>query len=213
MKRQHSIFRAAIGLLSLLITGMSYATPFHVSINTSSLGSAPIGATFDFIDGGSPSNNVAVNGFSTDGALSVSNSIGGVTGGLPSGFTLDDSAFFNEYYQVIIAANSISFDFNTTANIPDIGSSPDTFSFYLLDDQTGLSLFDTTDPTGSNSLFILDINGSNDGLLNVYGLASTATAVTWEVSQGNNTVPEPATLLLLLLGMGSVIYFNHRRQT
>lgn len=202
MKRLIQGIGVSAGLLAMLIAGQCAATPLHVFIDTSSFGSITVGATFDFIDGAPVSNDVEISNFSTNGTLGTSTSAGGVTGGLPSRFTLKDSSFFNEYYQPITSATKISFDFNPTTTAPNAGSLPDTISFLLLDDTTGLPLFDTTDPTGAATLFTMQIDGSDKGLLSVYAPASINTTVNWTVGpiESNSSVPEPNTILLLAVG-------------
>jgi hypothetical protein len=80
------MMRVAIAVCILLSTRTALAAPYHVSINTSALGISSFLMAFDLIDGGAPSNSVAVTGFTTDGTLGVATSAGGVTGGLPGAF-------------------------------------------------------------------------------------------------------------------------------
>lgn len=212
MERTNFAAYALAGLAALLTAGVCQATPYHVSIDTSSVGGVSVGLAFDFIDGGTPSNTVSISNFSTDGTLGAASTVGGVTGSLPSGFTLDDSDFFNEYFQSVSSATTLSFDFDPTANAPDAGSLPDTFSFFLIDDLTGLPLFDTTDPTGAGALFAFEIDGN--GLLSVYNAAGTNVAVTWSVAavENNNPVPEPSTLLLLGSGWLGAAFLRRRQK-
>ena len=158
--------RVAIAVCLLLSTRTAVAVPYHVSIDTSALGISSFRIAFDLIDGGAPSNSVAVTAFTADGTLGVATSAGGVTGGLPGGVSLTDTRFFNEYLQIVSSAHALDFDFEASANGPE--SAPDTFSFFLLDALTELPLFRTTDTTGTDSLFILEIDGRQSGHLAVF---------------------------------------------
>jgi PEP-CTERM motif len=193
---------------ALICTSAAPAATYDVSVDTSSLGASSFSLAFDFIDGGTPSNNVSVSAFSSDGTLGAASPSGGVAGSLPAGFTLTDAAFFNEYLQVVSSVSHLAFTFDATSNAPDAGSVPDTFSFFLLDNQSGLPLFDTTDPTGAGSLFTLQIDGSSSGVLSIYSPVGTAPAANWTVT----AVPEPSTVWLLAIGMGAMLSVLQRRK-
>jgi hypothetical protein len=190
------IIRVPLVVSALLGAGVAMAVPYHVSVDTSALGISSFLVAFDLIDGGPPSNSVSVAGFTTDGTLGVATPTGGVTGGLPGGFTLADTSFFNEYLQVVQSANALTFDFEPSTNVSAPGSAPDTFSFFLLDSQSGLPLFGTTDTTASDSLFALEIDGSQNGQLTVFQPSATGPSASWSVTGASRPVPEPATLLL-----------------
>jgi hypothetical protein len=187
----------AIGGKCFVGCGAAMAVPYHVSVDTSALGTSSFLVAFDLIDGGSPSNSVAIAGFTTEGTLGVATPTGGVTGALPGGFTLADTSFFNEYLQGVQSANALAFDFEASTNAPAPGSAPDTFSFFQLDSQSGLPLFGTTDTTASDSLFTLEIDGSQNGQLAVFQPTTAGSAASWSVTAASQPIPEPATPLLL----------------
>jgi hypothetical protein len=86
-------------------------------------------------------------------------------------------------------------------------STPDSFSFFLLDDSLfPLPLFATTDPTGADALFIVDIDGTSGGNLQIFD--SINTGVTWTVTPPT-AVPLPSTALLL--GVGVLGWVAQRR--
>jgi len=186
---------------------------YQVTIDTSAFMGSTIAMAFDLNDGGPPSNSVSVSGFATDGTLGAVSPSGGVTGSLPGGFTLTDSSFFNEYLQSLTAGKSISYRFGATSNAPAGGSLPDTFSFFLLDPATGLPIFNTTDPTGSASLFELQIDGSPGGLLSTFVGSDTAPVASWTVgAAGVAPVPEPSAGVLLALGGAFLLVASLRRR-
>jgi len=163
-----------------------------VTVDTSTLSGTSAQLAFDFIDGGTPSNTITISGFGTDGTLGSTVPTGGVSGNLPGTVVLTDSDFFNEYLTGITLGSTFSFILSATTN--PSASLPDAFSLFLLDPSAEFSLVSTSDPTGSNSLLTLNIDGSAEGALSVYD-ASVTTA------PANTTVPEPATLLLLGAGL------------
>src|SRR5205807_2494820 len=112
-------------------------------------------------------------------------------------------SFFNEYLQNLTLATNIAFHLDTTKNAPTGGSLPDSFSFFMLDKNTGLPLFTTTDPTGSDGLFQLDLNGTPGGGLSVFSAPNHE--VSFTVTALVPAVPEPSTWLLL--GSGLVALF------
>ena len=178
------IFGGALGLRADTI----------VTVDTSTLSGTSAQLAFDFVDGGTPSNTITISGFGTDGTLGSTVPTGGVSGNLPGTVVLTDSDFFNEYLTGITLGSTFSFILSATTNPADSASSPDAFSLFLLDPSAEFSLVSTSDPTGSNSLLTLNIDGSAEGALSVYD-ASVTTA------PANTTVPEPATLLLLGAGL------------
>ena len=137
---------------------------------------------------------------------------GGVTGALPGHFTLADASFFNEYLQVVQSANALAFDFQASTIAPAPGSAPDTFSFFLLDSQSALPLFGTTDATASDSLFTLEIDGSQNGQLTFFQPTKSSSAASWTVTAASQPVPEPATSLLLGAAISAVSAIRRRRK-
>lgn len=181
---------------TMLLSGISiaHAAPIGITIDTSALSGTASQLAFDLIDGGPPENTIIISNFSTDGTLGTASTIGDVTGALPGTLSLSDSSFFNEYLQDLMIGSHISFVIEDSGNAPDFTSFPDGFSVFLLDPSTGLPLSSTSDPTGADSLFLLNI-GISSGL---------------EIFQADNvsvtatTVPEPNSLLLVIAGLAIV---------
>jgi hypothetical protein len=203
---QAKVIMFLVCCLTLLLTPASLFADsmYSVAVNTSPISGTSAQLAFDFIDGGPPSNTIRVSNFSTDGTLGSNSPTGGVTGTLPGTVTLTDSSFFNEYLTNITLGTSFSFLLDATTNGPTV--LPDAFSLFLLDPVTGFPLFTTTDPTFSNSLLTLNIDGSPQGALTVYSapggeVVTTATPV--------SAVPEPGTLMLMGI---AVVCILSRRQ-
>ena len=194
-----AIFFSIIGGNVLFLNSFALGSP--IAIATSSLAGTSAQLAFDFIDGGSPSNSIIISAFSTDGLLGSANTVGGVSGILPSNVTLTDTSFFNEYLQDITLANSVLFDFSATGNAPALGSFPDSFSFFLLNAATGLPLLATSDPTGANAFFSFDITGANGGLQIFSPLVST---------QPVSNVPESNSIVLLFIGLIVMLTLSRR---
>ncbi|HTP45430.1 MAG TPA: NF038129 family PEP-CTERM protein [Casimicrobiaceae bacterium] len=186
--------------MGVLIAGRVCASPIQVTVNTSSLSGSIANLAFDLLDGGPPPNSVTISSFASDGTLGSTILLTGeVTGTLPGSVTIGDSGVFNEYLQDTTLGSSLTFTFDTTGNTAAPGSSPDGFSFFLLDPETGASLISpTADPTGNDALFLYAI-GEPDPL-QIYTDVVQAT----EVPSG---APEPGALALVmagLLGLGFV---------
>jgi hypothetical protein len=173
---------------------------------------------FDYFDGGSPDNMVTLNALTLSAdwidGTPVDDPPGSVCGldlACPPPWTFTDgggacSPFFCEL-QVPFSAmgTTLLFSFTTTDNPPDPGSSPDSFSFFMLD-SNGFPLFPTSDTTGADALFLFSIGGAGDcGLsLCVYspdpaieGFSLSVTPVT--------PAPEPGTLALLAAGFVALL--------
>jgi hypothetical protein len=207
-----------IAILLLASTG-AYGSAFSVVVNSNtSFNGSAVTLAFDYIDGGPPDNTVTLNALTlsadwTDGTP-VDNPLGSVCGPDPTcpppwTFTDAGGACSLCELQVPFSAmgTTLSFSFTTTDNPPDPKSSPDAFSFFVIDPGTGLALFPTGDPTGADALFLFSIGGTGDcGLsLCVYpaepaieGFSLSVTPVT--------AAPEPGMLALLAAGFGAMLW-------
>jgi hypothetical protein len=218
-KDQTDNSRASVFLaLIAAVTALGIQVParadsvYDVSTNTTSLLGTGSMLAFDFIaGGGTQTNSISISGFSSDGTLipaSTSGAVnsGSVSGALPSNVTLTNATFFNEYQQGMTLGSAISFQLDLTRNAPTGSSLPDTFSFFILDPTASYSLVNTTDPTGANSLFALQIDGTPGGILGVY---SSSPSVPVTVT----AVPLPGALGLLLSGLAGIGFFGMRKRS
>ena len=184
------------------LSGVSkgYALPYAVNIDTSSLFGILADIAFDLVSNDAASNLVSITNFATDGILGSSSSTpGSVSGSLPGDVTLSDVGFFNELLQGITLGDRISFFLEVTENSPSDPLFPDQFSLFLLDPATGVSLVTTSDPTGADALFAIDITGASFGRLSTYHSMAQV-----------SPVPEPTTLFLFGSGLAG-LYGFHRR--
>ena len=184
-------------------SAVTFGSTFDVSIATPSLQGTSAELLLDFIDGGTPSNTVAISNFATDGVLGTSQLTGGATGSLtPGPATITDSSFFNEFLQNMVLGSSLSFQVDASTNPPDAGSVPDEFSVYLYDSTGTNSLVNTSDSTGANALFEI----SSDGSWQAYTSTDAVTALV----PATASAPEPDSLLLLGMGMGLLALWRYR---
>lgn len=165
-------------LLSALALECRAVTSYAFSINTTSLSGQNATLAFDLTggDAAAANNTAAIGSLATNGALSSL-----------ANFTLTDTGFFNEVQRNITFGTSLSFTVNLTEN--RTAPAFDQFSFFALDPTTLLPLLGTTDPTGADALFAIDINGQPGGVLSVF--ASVASGVTWQVTPTPTTTPPP----------------------
>lgn len=216
---------SSVSLIAALVFGISALavhsparaqSDYDVTINTSSLSGTGATLTFDFLaGGGTQSNSATISDFSTNGTL-VSGGVnsGSVSGSLPGTTTLTNASFFNELQQGMILGPTISFQVDLTTNAPTGGSLPDTFSLFLLDPTASYSLTNTSDPTGSDSLTTIQIDGSSSGIVGVYSGSGPSVPVTVTAVTGAMQAPEidPSTALsALTLLMGTLAVLRRQR--
>lgn len=182
-------------LMSAWLCPASPADAFNVTVTTAPIQGVPGFVIFDFI-GGSPlfNNNATVSGFTTNAILGGATTSGAVSGTLtPGPLVLSDTAFLSEWNQSATFGTAMSFQLTLDTNFV-LGGIPDEFSFFL-EDSTGTP-FATSDPTGADALFVVDITGSP--LTPQVFTSSSASANVTLVS----TVPESPTLCLMLYSIG-----------
>lgn len=195
--------QVVVSLLAL-VGCLAQAAPVLITVDTTQLAGTTGQLAFDLIDGGAPANAVTLQSFGGNATFGSSVSTGGVAGNITGVVTLNDAAFFNEYLQNITFGTTLSFVFDTTGNT-GVGFAPDSFSFFVLD-SSGTPLGTTTDPTGANSLFLLNI-GDPQGLRL---FESTAVVLTAQALPPTG-VAEPGALILAVTALMALVVSSRRR--
>jgi hypothetical protein len=179
-------------LISLLASSPTFADSFSITLDTTSLSGTNAQLLFDLIDGDGISNNsLTVSNFYSDGLLASATSNGGVTGVLPSGVTINDREFFNEFAQTQILGKKLSFDVSLSNNFVG-GSVPDGFGFFIFDSSGAASL--TATNLLGDALLAADFSGQF--AVNLIQASSSNPLVSIVV----NTIAEPSSWLLILVG-------------
>jgi hypothetical protein len=129
------------------------------------------------------------------------NSTGGVSGDLSSGVSITDSSFTNVFAQFFTAGSTLSFALDLTTNV-DAGPTPDQFGFAILDPSG--NPIPTSDPTGDDSLMIINIDSSSPSIVSYSDLLTVTPS-------GTVATPEPSTTLVLGAGMFVLALFFRRR--
>ncbi len=166
---------------------------YNISINTTALSGQNGLLAFDLLhgDGLLTNNTASVSNLATNGVLSSSAS-----------FAITDVSFFNEVLRDITFGTFLNFTLQLTEN--NVVPGADQFSFFLLNSSSFLPLFGTTDPTGADALFAIDITGAARGISFPFNAPSEN--VSWSATpQAPAGVPDAgSTASLLLLSLGSI---------
>jgi hypothetical protein len=178
---------------------------FHIIVNTSTLPgnpSAPFALDFQ-LNGGNPLSNTATISNFTFGGGAANSSPAATTFGLASGsltssviLNSNPGSFFNEFYQGFTPGAALGFDVLLTTNVNT--PNPDVFSFAILD----------------KNLFNIPTTGLGDSLVLV-NLDSATPAVQKFGGTGpfsGVSVPEPASLSLLVVGLFALGIYARRLQ-
>jgi hypothetical protein len=195
-------------LLGILASTLAMAaTVYNVTVDTTPLNTTQGYLAFDFFQGFPIENNaVTISNFTTDATLGTLTTTGDATGTIsPGPGNLDDiNNFFNEFLQEVTFGTTISFNLSLTTNG---ASTPDNFSFYLLDSSQFPIV--TSDPTGTDSLISIDITGP--GLTpNVY----TSADATATVAPAGSSTPEPGSFWLVGISLAGLLHtiWKHRKK-
>jgi hypothetical protein len=171
--------------LLVLCAVASIAAPYQVVIDTSSLvGDFQIFMTLS----GATGNTVTASGFTFGGGAAIPPPLVG-TGDLNSTVTLqipNPGGFFDLFAQNFTPGSSLSFLLDLTNTAPAVGNAPDQFTFALAT-PVGSNL-PTTDPSGSDNLFSVDLTGAPLSF-NIY--STLAEGITAQISPAS-PIPEPS---------------------
>ncbi len=204
--------KANFGLLALAICLTPFGkadTVYNFSMNTTPLvGNGPFALDLQFLDGsgtGDANNTVTLTSFAFGGGgpSGGGTATGGASGSFALGVTLQDTSFFNEYFENFTPGTLLSFTIDTT-NVPDSGGTPDLFTIALLD-SSGNEL----PTTGPASEFVdLSLAGGANPQVSTFSSApgSAFSLAAPTVQSGSPApVPEPSSyweLLTALLALG-----------
>ena len=193
-------------LLSLLGSPFLHASlTYDVTINTAPLSSISGFMAFD-LNGGIPlQNNVAtITGFSSNSALGSSSTSGDVTGTLtPGPLTLTADQSFNEWLQTVTFGTLTTFVLNVTTSFTSGG--PDSFAFFLLN--SSQIPYGTSDPSGSDAIFAIDLTGATTAPQVFTSTNPLAPQFTATVTPAT-AVPEASTAPVLGLGLVAILAFR-----
>jgi hypothetical protein len=214
--------------ISLLLTGMwtgiLSGNPVNVSINTSAVAGSTLNLAIDFTTSSpgavtfcSPS-CLTVTDFSAPGStMGLPTTTGGLVQGdlilveNPAPFTeIEKGSGFNE---VIVnlspVKNLITFTLSFSDTGPVSGLPPDEISVFALDSSL-LPLFPTSDPTGSDALFAIDLTGAPGGVVSAFApTTQNQDSLSITVPGQVSTVPEPVEAGLV--GLSVMILFAFSR--
>lgn len=136
---------------------------------------------------------------------------GNASGDLNATVTLSTSGgtFFSEFSQYFKPGSNLTFRLDLTNNA-QTSNTPDEFTFQLID-RTGGEI-STTDPSGSNSVFIIDLTGATLKPL-TYTVNGDGVTITPQVTPSvPSSVPEPDTALFALIAVGLLFAWQRVRR-
>jgi hypothetical protein len=174
----------------------SAGVTYDVTVDTSSLSGTT--GLIDFQFNPANASSLAATGvvakFNTDGTLiPPPSTLGDVSGSLPGSLTFVNDQPTNDYNGGFTYGNSISFDVTLSGPALSGGAPPgatSTFSFTLYDSSGNPT---STGPGGSIVTIVINEGGS-----------TTGTAYSSTASVNPQVVPEPATLLLSVISIGTL---------
>jgi hypothetical protein len=178
----------------------------NVTVDTSSLsGQSGSEVIFILTDGsGTPDNTATLSAFGlgggTAGLVDPTETTPGVTGDMGSTISIPETSFLNSFGQFFTPGSPLTFTLDLTTN--PSSPTPDQFSMYIYD-PNGNPISTTTDPTGFDSLFAINIDSTNPAFCNFAPSLVTASAV---------VTPEPATFTLLAMGLAGLGLLRKKRE-
>jgi hypothetical protein len=218
---QKAIFQS-ISFVLLLTASLRADVVYTFNLNTGPLvGNGHFILDLQFLDGsGLPidlkNNTVTLTNFAFGAGGSPSGggtTTGGASGSLASGVTLNDTDFFNEYFENFTPGSLLSFTIDTT-NVADPGGTPDLFTVAILD-----SFGNELPTTGPASEFLdISLAGGANPQVSTFGSAPgselSVGAPTVEL-ENPSSVPEPASswellAMLIALATGRAVYRRTR---
>lgn len=203
------LLRALVVFAALALTAVANAQlTYRIAVNTSSLVGNPAGPfslDFQLNDGsavGDGNNWATLNHFQFGGGSAVggATTFGGATGNLTSGISLADTDWsFNELYQGFLPGSWLTFDLTLSTHV-DLGGTPDSFSFAILDGN--LMNLPTLAP-GTDALIQIDIDGASPAV-------ATYASLDGLISVSATPVPEASTYGLCGLGLLALVALKRR---
>jgi hypothetical protein len=169
----------------------------------------PFALDFELV--GSSGNTVTISNFAFGGGSPGPGSAfltGGASGDYSSTVALADSAnFFSDFNQQFTPGSVLTFTVDTTLVAPPSGGTPDNFSMVLFSAYdpvngynpstgTGGTPIPTTDPTGNNTFFNVDINGPGSTTVSASPSANGDIPITV-----TSAVPEPSSGVMMLVSV------------
>ena len=216
--------------LAALFLALSAASPawadsiFNVNIDTTSLAGTNGKLAVDYIVNNPPSgHHVEILDFLTNsftaglpesaGGLVEGNvflppftTVGAALTGVVGNSHIGGGFFFNELILNLKFGTSISFDLH----VPEyaVGAVPDQVALFLLD-SAYLPLFPTTDPTGANALFVVDITGASTVAATAFAPATLNGSNLNIVTPGGPVqVPDQGSVSLLAIALSGLLAFG-----
>jgi hypothetical protein len=203
------------GVMLLAASAQSHAYTFKLTINLSGLAADSANGPFSLDVGmgngatfADSDNTITLNNFVTVGGSFGAQDFqaGGASGAIGTGVTLTNSTADNEL-EDLIGAGVTSVSFLVTETNNNTNPAPDSF-FVELFDGSNLNAVATTDPSSSNTLVFENL-GSTENLASVQTFSTTAGSTGPGVS-ATAAVPEPASTVSLLGGLGILGFFGRK---
>jgi len=211
-----SLSTTLLALCGLTASSAFGSVIYTVQVDTSSLlaGSGYIDLEFNPGIASQPA-NAAVQSFTTDGTLNPADPLNGtagdVSGSLLGTVSFDNGTSFNDYTEAITFGTVINFNLILSGPAIDShnGTGGGTFTLdFLNSDQSGF-LF-TND--SQNDVPVLTVNVNPNGTTTAQTYPSMNSGPPVVTLGGPGTVPEPATIPLVGIGIIALAAFRLRRQ-
>lgn len=190
--------------LILLVSQTASASELKISINIAKTQETRGILAFDLIGNGTPANFVRISILNEQENFISTELSGAMSVGIPVDLSMStDNNFFNEEkVKFSLTEIPISFQIDFSYYAPNNQDFPDAFSLFILNAESGIPMFNTTDPSGANASFLFNMSGNPADNFIIYDSNDGNVEIK---TQAIGFISEPPTLFLIIAGLAILL--------